>query len=158
MKNFVLINSIILHKKRSMVSVRLWIWYMSVIQSAWKMVAGLVESEEGEKVDAWPLANTDRRQEGEEVILLIVNHIPGVLLLPFFWVAKPHSSGTVVTHSTAPWPRAAPERGTQSFKINSFNTNRHWLHKDAIGTGNSGKHKISGLSHKCVKIHLALTS
>lgn len=77
-----------------------------------RSLAGSEETKEGE--------NTDRRQEGEEVILLIVDDIPGVLLLPFFWVAKPHSSGMEVTHSTASWPGAAPESGNQMFQVNTF--------------------------------------
>lgn len=56
------------------------------------------------------MTDTDRRQEGEEVVLLVVNDIPGVPLLPLFWVAEPHGSGTEVTHATASRPRAAPER------------------------------------------------
>lgn len=50
---------------------------------------------------AWePLTDTDRRQEGEEVVLLVVDDIPGVPLLPLFWVAEPHGTGTEVTHTT----------------------------------------------------------
>lgn len=55
----------------------------------------------GREVGQEPLTDTDRRQEGEEVVLLVVNDIPGVPLLPFFWVAEPHSAGTEVTHATA---------------------------------------------------------
>lgn len=111
-------------------SIQWWVKHCEFDTCQWfsqneRWTAGSEESKEGEKVDVWPLANTDRRQEGEEVILLIVNHIPGVLLLPFLWVAKPHSSGTEVTHSTAPGPRAAPTRGNQPLKINTFSTNCH---------------------------------
>lgn len=53
------------------------------------------------RVEGRPLTDTDRRQEGEEVVLLVVNDIPGVPLLPFLWVAKPHGAGTEVTHATA---------------------------------------------------------
>lgn len=56
------------------------------------------------------MTDTNRRQEGEEVVLLVVNDIPGVPLLPLFWVAEPHRAGTEVTHATASRPRAAPER------------------------------------------------
>lgn len=64
------------------------------------------------------MTDTDRRQEGEEVVLLVVNDIPGVLLFPFFWVAEPYSSGTEVTHATASRPRAAPERRNQATLTN----------------------------------------
>lgn len=47
------------------------------------------------------MTDTNRRQEGEEVVLLVVNDIPGVPLLPLFWVAEPHGAGTEVTHATA---------------------------------------------------------
>lgn len=55
------------------------------------------------------MTDTYRRQEGEEVVLLVVNDIPGVPLLPLLWVAEPHGAGAEVTHATAPRPRAAPE-------------------------------------------------
>lgn len=57
-----------------------------------------------------PLTDTNRRQEGEKVVLLVVNDIPGVPLLPLLWVAEPHSSGTEVPHAAASRPRAAPDR------------------------------------------------
>lgn len=122
---------------QTVVSVILWTWCQWVSLPE-KWVAGSEEPEAGEKVVGWPLANTDRRQEGEEVILLIVDDIPGVLLLPFFWVAKPHSSGTEVAHSTASWPRAAPERGNQTFKANCFKRNCHCHNGDAKIQGVSG--------------------
>lgn len=56
------------------------------------------------------MTDTNRRQEGEEVVLLVVNDVPGVPLLPLFWVAEPHSAGTEVAHATTARPRAAPER------------------------------------------------
>lgn len=62
-----------------------------------------------------PLTDTYRRQEGEEVVLLVVDDVPGVPLLPLLWVAQPHGAGTEVSHATAAGPRAAPEthrRGT----------------------------------------------
>lgn len=68
------------------------------------------------------MTDTDRRQEGEEVVLLVVNDIPGVPLLPLFWVAEPNGSGTEVTHATASRPRAAPERRkVKEFHIYSLN-------------------------------------
>lgn len=60
-----------------------------------------------------PLTDTDRRQEGEEVVLLVVNDIPGVPLFPLFWVAEPYSAGTKVTHTTTSRPGAAPEVETE---------------------------------------------
>lgn len=61
------------------------------------------------KVEGRPLTDTNRRQEGEKVVLLVVNDIPGVPLLPLLWVAEPHSSGTEVAHAAASRPRAAPD-------------------------------------------------
>lgn len=67
------------------------------------------------------MTDTDRRQEGEEVVLLVVNDIPGVPLLPLFWVAEPHGPGAEVTHAAASRPRAAPERREfQEFHIYSY--------------------------------------
>lgn len=61
-----------------------------------------------------PLTDTHRRQEGEEVVLLVVNDIPGVPLLPLLWVAEPDGAGTEVAHATAARPRAAPGRKRQA--------------------------------------------
>lgn len=55
------------------------------------------------------MSETNPRQEGEEVVLLVVNDIPGVPLLPLFWMAEPHRAGTEVAHATTFGPRAAPE-------------------------------------------------
>lgn len=55
------------------------------------------------------LTDTNRRQEGKEVVLLVVNDIPGVPLLPLLWVAEPHRTGTEVTHTATSRPGAAPE-------------------------------------------------
>lgn len=65
------------------------------------------------------MADTNRRQEGEEVVLLVINDIPGVPLLPLLWVAEPHGAGTEVPHATASRPRAAPERKRQG-KLKNF--------------------------------------
>lgn len=62
-----------------------------------------------------PLPDTNPRQEGEEVVLLVVNDVPGVPLLLLLRVAKPHGAGTEVTHATASRPRAAPARKRQCF-------------------------------------------
>lgn len=56
------------------------------------------------------MTGTNRRQESEEVVLLVVNDISGVPLLPLFWVAEPHSAGTQVAHATATRPWAASEK------------------------------------------------
>lgn len=69
----------------------------TVLSEGWVFFGGRVRWREV----AWePLTDTDRRQEGEEVVLLVVNDIPGVPLLPLFWVAEPHGTGTEVTHTT----------------------------------------------------------
>lgn len=64
-------------------------------------MGGVLGKAGGREVGQEPLTDTDRRQEGEEVVLLVVNDIPGVPLLPLFWVAEPHCAGTEVTHATA---------------------------------------------------------
>lgn len=56
------------------------------------------------------LDDTNRRQEGKEVVLLVVNDIPRVPLLPLLWVAEPHRAGTKVTHATTSRPGPAPEQ------------------------------------------------
>jgi len=73
----------------------------------WVVVLGFTG---GGYVEGWPLTDTHHRQEGEKVVLLVVNDIPWVSLLPLFWVAEPHGAGSEVTHATASRPRAAPER------------------------------------------------
>lgn len=55
------------------------------------------------------MTDTNPRQEGEEVVLLVVNDIPRVPLFPLFWVAEPHGAGTEVAHAAASRPRATPE-------------------------------------------------
>lgn len=64
-------------------------------------MGGVLGRAGGREVGRGPLTDTDRRQESEEVVLLVVNDIPGVPLLPLFWVAEPHGAGTEVTHATA---------------------------------------------------------
>lgn len=64
-------------------------------------MGGVLGRAGGREVERGHLTDTDRRQEGEEVVLLVVNDIPGVPLLPLFWVAEPHGAGTEVTHATA---------------------------------------------------------
>ena len=54
------------------------------------------------------MADTHPGQEGEEVVLLVVNDVPGVSLVPFLWVAEPHGAGAEVPHATASRHWAAP--------------------------------------------------
>ena len=49
------------------------------------------------------------RQEGEEVVLLVVDDVPRIPLLTLLGMAQPHSTGTEVPHATTSRPRAAPE-------------------------------------------------
>jgi len=62
----------------------------------------------------WPLADTHPGPEGEEVVLLVVNDVPGVPLVPLLWVAKPHGARAELSHATAPRPRAAPAPQTHT--------------------------------------------
>lgn len=66
----------------------------------------------------WPgVPVTHPWEEGEEVVLLVVNDIPGVPLLPLLWVAQPHCPRPEVPHAAAPRPLAAPEEHQRSTSL-----------------------------------------
>lgn len=51
------------------------------------------------------------REEGEEVVFLVVDDIAGVPLLPLLWVPKPHGSRPGVSPPTASQALTAPAEG-----------------------------------------------
>lgn len=49
-------------------------------------------------------------QEGEEVVLLVVDDVAGIALLSLLGAAQPHGAGLEVAHATASRPGAASAR------------------------------------------------
>lgn len=93
----------------------------------------------------WPgVPVTHPWEEGEEVVLLVVNEVPGVPLLPLLWVAQPHRPRPEVPHAAAPRPRAAPEEHQCSSSLGLVSwmqvklTPRPVHHKESQGSADIG--------------------